>query len=100
MGSGRSDVLALAGSPTWAETTAAVTAVAMNKRTANSRVNRVVFFFTLLYARVPCVRERFANIFISIILEVAVHTSAYASIRGVFDRCLNLNGAHLYEEVT
>ncbi len=66
IGSGRSDVLALAGSPTWAETTAATTAVAMKRRTAKSRGNRVVFFFAVLYARIRRVRERFANIFISI----------------------------------
>lgn len=104
IGSGRSDVLARAGSPTWAETTAAVTAVANKTRTANNRGNRVVFFFAALYARVRCVRESFANIFISLIFESAMRTSAYTSILRRLDRCLNSMRAHFThtctEEVT
>jgi hypothetical protein len=98
--SGRSDVLALAGSPTWAETTAAMTAVAMKIRTANSRGNGVVFFFAVLYARVRRLRERFANIFISIILEFAVtHFCLHLDLRRL-RRCLNLTRAQFTQTST
>jgi hypothetical protein len=76
IGAGRSDVLALAGSPTWAETTAAVTAAAKKLRTVNSRGNRVVLFFAVLYARVSCVKEKFANILSRLFRKLLCRTSA------------------------